>query len=296
MKKINETELKQLFQEYQVNKESGYQKLYEHYHTLVYGIVFSMVRKREIAEDIMQEVFLKIWKMSPEQLPKSYPASWLYTVTKNEVLAYIRKTRPTISLEDIYEMDGEDVQIEKQMDEQTYQKLISYLNEEERQIVSLKIRSDLPFREIAQLLQMPIGTVQWKYYKALHSLKLWIGNLSMFLITSVLLIGNLLKGRKKQTQDMQEISKESTTNDTISEDTTINSQESLENQKQNQQEQHIEEKETETSQTTVVTSDSFDITTITLISINTIFFILTIFFTIIFLKHQQNKKKRASKG
>lgn len=296
MKKINETELKQLFQEYQINRESGYQKLYEHYHALVYGIVFSMVRKKEIAEDIMQEVFLKIWKMSPEQLPKSYPASWLYTVTKNEVLAYMRKTRPTISLEDIYEMDGEDVQIEKQMDEQTYQKLISYLNEEERQIVSLKIRSDLPFREIAQLLQMPIGTVQWKYYKALHSLKLWIGNLSMFLITSILLIGNLLKGRKKQTQDMQEISKESTTNDTISEDTTINSQESLENQKQNQQEQHIVEKETETSQTTAVISDSCDITTITLAHINIVFFILTIFFAIIFLKHQQNKKKRASKG
>ena len=294
MKKVNEAELKQLFQEYKENREVGYQKIYERYHTLVYGIAFSMIRKKDIAEDIVQEVFLKIWKMPQEQLPNSYPASWLYTVTKNEVLTYIRKTKPTISLEEIYEMKGEDTQIEKHMDEQTYQKLIDSLNEEERQIVSLKVISGLPFREIAQLLKMPMGTVQWKYYKALHSLKLLIGNLSMFLVTTVLLIGDLLKGRQKQRGEVQESHPEIIKNDTISEDTTINAEVSVENQKQNVQEDTKTE-EKETSQTISV-SDAFPITTVTWICASAIFFMLTIFFMVIFLNHQQNKKKRASKG
>lgn len=294
MKKVNEAELKQLFQEYKENREIGYQKIYERYQTLVYGIAFSMIRKKDVAEDIVQEVFLKIWKMPQEQLPNNHPASWLYTVTKNEVLIYIRKTKPTISLDEIYELNSEDTQLEKQMDEQTYQKLIDSLNEEERQIVSLKVISGLPFREIAQLLKMPMGTVQWKYYKAVHNLKLLIGNLSMFLVTTVLLVGNLLKGRQKQRGEVQESQPETIKNDTISEDTKINAEVSMENQKQNVQEEDTKKEEKETSQTVSV-SDSFPITTVTLVSVSTIFLMLTIFYTIIFLNHQQNKKRRASK-
>ena len=99
MKNINEEELLELFRQFENNKEKSYQKIYEKYYKLIYSIAFSIVRKQEIAEDIMQSVFLKLWNLPINQLPTVKPASWLYTITKNETLLYMRKIKPTISLE-----------------------------------------------------------------------------------------------------------------------------------------------------------------------------------------------------
>jgi len=55
----------------------------------------------------------------------------------------------------------------------------------------------LSFKEIASLLNMPMGTVQWKYYKSLHHIKVWIGNLSLWIVVSILCITKWrLKDRK----------------------------------------------------------------------------------------------------
>lgn len=96
---------------------------------------------------------------------------------------YIRKQKNVVNIEEAYFLLEEDKEIEKIIEKDSYNNLIKKLPEKDREIISLKILSNMSFREISNLLNIPIGTVQWRYYTALHSLKLMIGNISMFILT-----------------------------------------------------------------------------------------------------------------
>ena len=121
--------------------------------------------------------------MSKDLLPIKNEMSWIYSLTKNETLNYIRKQKDLVNIEEAYFLLEEDKEIEKIIEKDSYNNLIKKLPEKDREIISLKILSNMSFREISNLLNMPIGTVQWRYYTSLYSLKLMIGNISMFILT-----------------------------------------------------------------------------------------------------------------
>ena len=89
-------------------------------------------------------------------------------------------------------MPAEDKDFEDIINKDTYNKIIKRLGEKEREIVSLKIISGMTFKDISKLLKMPIGTVQWKYYTSIHTLKILIGNISLVLIGAILFTANRL--------------------------------------------------------------------------------------------------------
>lgn len=204
MKKINEVELQELFNRLKEKDEDAYEELYQKYSSLVYQIAFSILKNRENAEDIMQNVFVKIGKLSEDKLPSKYEASWLYSVTKNETISFLRRNKETLPMEEYIKKEQED-EIEELMQKDAYEKMIDSLEQKEKQIVSLKVETGLSFKEIASLLNMPIGTVQWKYYKSLHSLKLLIGNLSLVVIATTLCITKFLSKEKKSERVMEEL-------------------------------------------------------------------------------------------
>ena len=177
MKRIDKNELHELFVGLKNKNQDAYNKLYEKYYNLVYGIIFSILKKKEDSEDITHEVFTKIYKLPADKLPENSEASWLYTVSKNECFLHLRKSNPNISIDEIYEIPAETNEIEQVVDSEYYNKVMSGLKEDEKMIVSLKVLSDFPFRKIAQVMNIPIGTVQWKYYKAINSIKISIGSL-----------------------------------------------------------------------------------------------------------------------
>ena len=177
MKKIDEKELHELFKGFKERNQSSYNQLYEKYYKLVYGIAFSVMKNKEDSEDITNEVFTKIYRLDKEKLPVSNEASWLFTVTINECFSYLRKSRQNISIDEIYEVPTKSQEIEEIIDSEYYNKLISGLSEQEKTIISLKILSNFTFSQISQVMNIPIGTVQWKYYKAINSLKVSIGGL-----------------------------------------------------------------------------------------------------------------------
>lgn len=189
MKELKKKELSKIFEEFKENNMSQYDKLYKEYYSTIYGIVFPIIKNRESAEDVVQEIFIKIYNMEKEKFPTQGELSWLYTVSKNEALQFLRKKNKEINIEEIYEIKEKSSEIDKIIDMNTYNKIIGGLNEKEKQIVSLKILSDFTFRKIGQMLSMPTPTVQWKYYKAVDSLKISIGNLLGFICAFILLVG-----------------------------------------------------------------------------------------------------------
>ena len=111
MKKRKYQELKNLFEEIKENRKKAMEEFYHQYHKIVYAIAFSILKNKEDAEDVMQIVFEKIQTIDKTKLPSDKEMIWLYTLTKNETLNYLKKKKGEISLETIYEIENKDNEI-----------------------------------------------------------------------------------------------------------------------------------------------------------------------------------------
>ncbi len=199
--KIDKEELHAIFNGIANDDETQFNLLYERYNKLVYQVAFSILKNRENSEDVAQKVFLKIWKLDKVKLPTCNEASWLYSLSKNETLNYLRTKKEEVDIEDIYYRVEENEELDKLIDKDTYNRTISRLNSDEQEIVSLKVLSNLSFREIAQILNIPMGTAQWKYYKSINNLKMLITNLGMFIISiGIFLSERRVRKNKKSVQ------------------------------------------------------------------------------------------------
>lgn len=188
MNKINKKELHEIFESLRNKNQNAYNKLYENYYGLIYGIVFSIIKNKDDSEDLTHEIFTKIYKLDVSKLPTNNEASWLFTVSKNECFLHIRKSKPNISIDEIYELPDNASGIEDVIDSEYYNKLMSGLKEDEKIIVSLKVLSNFTFKKISQVMNIPIGTVQWKYYNAINSLRISIGSLVGAIIAFALVL------------------------------------------------------------------------------------------------------------
>ena len=265
MGNLNKKEIHDMFQRIKAGEKEGIEDLYVKYKDLIINISFSIVKDRNIAEEISQNVFLKILKIDKEVFPDNNELSWIYTITKNQTIDYLRKQHTNIDIDSIYEINDENNEIENIVEQDTYNKIIEGLEEKEREIISLKIISGMTFREIGEILEMPTTTVQWKYYKAMHTLELLLSNMALFIITTVIYIK-----RKNIDNEKQEDIANNETHENIKIDG--------------------------------ITSDKIEITTSSqnattssyikesLFGFSMIFLIFTIIFGIIFAKHQQKRK------
>lgn len=289
MGKIKEKELKELFIEIKNNNKIAFEKLYSKYNKTVYGIAFSILKNKPDSEDVVQTVFTKIYTLEKDKLPKDKIGSWLYSVTKNETLLLLRKKDNNVNLEDIYSIKDENNEIYKFISQDSYNRLINSLNPKEQEVVSLKLLSDLTFKEIGNLLGESTNTVKWRYYKAIHTLKITLSNLSMFIITFVFGI-IILKNDKKELPVIKDDQNNINSNKNEIE------AENKENEKLEDSE-IIQENE-DFSENTIVEEQIMDTTnylSIGMFSVSAIFLILTIIFSIFLTKHQLNAKKKASK-
>lgn len=224
MSELDKKELKQLFEELRKNQnEETIRKIYDKYRRIVYAIAYSICKNKEDSEDVVQNVFIKIFKLDKDKLPKDKAATWLYTVTKNETLSIIKNKNKDVDIEKIYEIaDGND-EIQNVINKENFNKLISNLNDKEREIISLKIISNLSFKEISKLLDEPIGTVKWRYYKSIHEIKrllLLFSNFMMFIITFAL--GNQAMHNQKSIKPESEIEDEFISTDDVKPEDTSN--------------------------------------------------------------------------
>lgn len=151
-------------------------QLYDAYSHAVFLLALSILKHREQAEDVMQNVFLKIWAGAGSYRKGSSPKAWIMGVTRNEAIDSLRKGR----FETIYDgEEGDDIPdacktesmedaVEDRMD---MEEALSALNEKERQVVLLRIVGDLTYGEIAGVLSIPLPTAVWRYKNSLKKLE-----------------------------------------------------------------------------------------------------------------------------
>lgn len=145
--------------------------LYELFKSSVYGLALAILKNRSDAEDVMQNVFLKVWDNAPSYRPGTDAGAWIMKITRNLSLDRFRKQKnmtDIMTVEDSLQ-GGDDLSPE--LDRMLLDHLLTALDCTERQIVMLHDVGGYTHREIAQILGKPGATVRWKYGNAMKKLQ-----------------------------------------------------------------------------------------------------------------------------
>jgi RNA polymerase sigma-70 factor (ECF subfamily) len=175
----------QLVVEHIKGDEKAFELLIQRYLNRVYQFAFKYVQNQDEAEDLAQEVFVKVWKNAKKFKPDFKFKTWIYTITKNASLDFLKKKNRPLTFS---ELDNEannwgfsDSLADKTpsalevMQRNEGVKALNFAVEElspiYRSTVNLRYDDDLKFREIAGLLNESVDTIKTRHRRAIKSLK-----------------------------------------------------------------------------------------------------------------------------
>jgi RNA polymerase sigma-70 factor, ECF subfamily len=131
----------------------------------VFGLAYSFLRDREAAEDVTQEVFIKVWRALPGYHGRASVSTWIYTITRNASLSALRARHPQASLSDPEVMEAAEARnpgpaTDVLAERAALLKLVDRLPTKQRQVVMLFYMEEQSHEEVAAMLAMPVGTVK----------------------------------------------------------------------------------------------------------------------------------------
>ncbi len=171
----SESELVELLQQ---RNEKAFEYLYDHYSPALYGIVFSIVYDSEIANDVLQNVFINIWKkMESYDAGKGRLFTWMLNIARNAAIDEVRsksykdakKNQPLPENVDSFSAVTSPV-----TDDVGLRKLLAKLKDEWRILVDLSYFQGFTHEEISKALNIPLGTVKTRIRAALTQLRTMI--------------------------------------------------------------------------------------------------------------------------
>jgi RNA polymerase sigma-70 factor, ECF subfamily len=139
------------------------------YETPVFNYVLRLVGDRALAEDLTQEVFLRVYQGLPKFSLRCKFTTWLFQVTKNRVLdelrASERRPRHLVALDDIAPLEVMDAPIERGETVDALWRAIEALSTDLKMALLLRDVAGLSYTEIADALEVTLATVKWRIYK-----------------------------------------------------------------------------------------------------------------------------------
>jgi RNA polymerase sigma-70 factor (ECF subfamily) len=174
--------------------ERAFRTLLDKYERPVFSICMRMVRNRDEATDLSQEAFIKVFSMLDRYNPAYAFSSWLFKITSNLCIDYIRKRRiETFPMDD--PIDGEKGEIVRQYESDEpdpsavldrkekmarLNEAIEELPEHYRIMLILRHQENLSYEEIASTLEIPLGTVKARIHRAREMLRGKLENKDFF--------------------------------------------------------------------------------------------------------------------
>jgi len=171
---VKENDLKttlQLIERAQADDRTAFAALFEQYKNLVYKTAYLVLNDAAEAEDALQEIFLSVHKSLGSFDPhKGAFTTWLYRITLNYCLNHRRKRRHS-SLEALYPHPFTDFPSARLANEEAIWQATHSLSDKLQAVVILRYYWELPYTEIAQILDLPLGTVKSRLDLALKTLR-----------------------------------------------------------------------------------------------------------------------------
>jgi RNA polymerase sigma-70 factor, ECF subfamily len=151
--------------------ERAFSLILRAYETPVFNYVLRLVGgNRSLAEDLTQEVFLRVYQGLPKFSLRSKFTTWLFQVTKNRVLdelrASERRPRSVVAIDDIAPLEVLDAPIERLEEIDALWRSVENLSTDLKMALLLRDVVGLSYTEIADSLEVTLATVKWRIYKA----------------------------------------------------------------------------------------------------------------------------------
>ena len=150
--------------------ERAFSLIVRAYEQPVYNYVLRLVGDRSLAEDLTQEVFLRVYQGLPGFSDRSRFTTWMFQVTKNRVLdelrALERRPRAVVALEDIPPLEVVDQPFERAETIDAVWRAVEGLTVDLKMALLLRDVVGLSYVEIADALEITLATVKWRIYKA----------------------------------------------------------------------------------------------------------------------------------
>ena len=156
--------------------ERAFNLIVRAYETPVYNYVLRLVGDRALAEDLTQEVFLRVYQGLPKFSLRCRFTTWLFQVTKNRVLdelrANERRPRSVVGIDDIPPLEVLDAPVERIEAMDAVWRSVEDLNVDLKMALLLRDVVGLSYTEIADSLEITLATVKWRIYKAREEVQL----------------------------------------------------------------------------------------------------------------------------
>jgi RNA polymerase sigma-70 factor (ECF subfamily) len=156
--------------------ERAFSLIVRAYETPVYNYVLRLVGDRALAEDLTQEVFLRVYQGLPKFSLRCRFTTWLFQVTKNRVLdelrASERRPRAVVAIDDIPPLEVLDAPVERVEAMDAVWRSVDDLNVDLKMALLLRDVVGLSYTEIADSLEITLATVKWRIYKAREEVQL----------------------------------------------------------------------------------------------------------------------------
>ena len=140
------------------------------YEQPVYNYIVRLTGDRNLAEDLTQEVFLRVFQGLAGFSLRSRFTTWLFQVTKNRALE--RRPRAVVALEDVPPLEVVDAPVERAEAIDAVWRAVERLNPDLKMALLLRDVVGLSYSEIAETLEITLATVKWRIYKAREEVQL----------------------------------------------------------------------------------------------------------------------------
>lgn len=183
-----------LVKELIAGNEKAFRKLFDTYRNPLYKFCLSMVYSKEYAEEIVQEVFLKVWMKRETLNPELSFKAYIYTITRNDTIKFLRKAANDLKLrEEIFYQSQKSVNpTEARMREKELENLkrkaLEQLPPKRRQIFEMSRNEGKSYDDIAKELGLSVNTVRNQMSMALSTLRNFLVDHNNDITLSVLVL------------------------------------------------------------------------------------------------------------
>ena len=162
--------------------EAALARLYDQYRTILFGLLVRILNSREEAEDILQEVFIQVWRRAKDfNETRGKPFTWLVTLTRSRAIDRLRQLGARQRLatgaaqeqpDQVSDALTDTVNLEQQA---IVKRALDELPDEQKQALMLAYYEGLTQSEIATLIDAPLGTVKTRMRSGMNKLRALLG-------------------------------------------------------------------------------------------------------------------------
>ena len=165
-----------------ITKEKAFTAIIKKYQEKLYWHVRRMVIEHEDANDVLQNVFVRVWNGLENFREDSQLYTWLYRIATNECLTYIeqQKKRSSVSLDEMESGLSNKIKADSHFNanrlEWKLQLAIQQLPEKQRVVFNLRYYGEMPYEEMSKVLETSEGAIKASYHHAVKKIEDYIKN------------------------------------------------------------------------------------------------------------------------